>query len=143
MAKFSLILFLAIPLLSFSQIQDPERAEAFWKDNVHAILAGEMEKVLTQTQYPLTVTRNFGVETTSHEAWTKAQFKAKYDEVFTAPILAYFEKKDFSSIDASIYGDDILYMVIYGEVGIEEGVVFAFSLFNGEWKLHRVDYYID
>ena len=114
----------------FSQIQDEARAEAFWKDNVQAIIDGDMAKVLSQTNYPLDVRKSVGFETLLDEDWSQAKLKANYESTFTGPVTSKFTGRDLTYIDAWEYSDGMTYMVTYSNMKDESGIVFSFKQFG-------------
>lgn len=140
--RITLLLFccLIFSLFARSQEADREEMQRFWDSNIAAIVAGNVETVLSQTHFPLEVKRS------KRENLTREKFKVQYKTVFTPFVVEQFKTGSIRDIDAwTMEGDSgPTYMLVCSQSEESEAVfVFCFKQFDGQWKLYLIDEHLE
>lgn len=131
----ALLLFTLLSNFIFSQISDTLEAKKFWADNIQAIVNMDKAKIISQTNFPLEIK-------IGDEMWSKADFTAKIEKVFTPAVREELKSGSIDNIDAWTMMDDIsdTYMVVcFSKFEEYEILVFMFKQFDGQWKLYGID----
>jgi hypothetical protein len=132
------ILFLFFSLVSFvslTQISDTIEAKKFWNDNIQAIVNLDRAKIIFQTNFPLEIR-------IGDELWSKDDFNANLEKVFTKEVREELKSGSIDNIDAWIMLEDEsdTYMVVcYSEFEEYSVLVLMFKQYDGNWKLYGID----
>lgn len=123
-----------------AQESDKEKKQLFWNTNIAPIVSGDMEKVLSQTHFPLEVKRS------KRENLTREKFKAQYKSFFTPYVTEQLKSGSINDIDAWTMEGDAgpTYMLVCSQSEESEAVfVFCFKEFDGQWKLYLIDEHLE
>lgn len=136
--RITLLLFFCLFFSSFAQSQetDKEEMQRFWDTNIAAIIAGNVETVLSQTHFPLEVSRS------KRENLTREKFKAQYKTFFSPYVVDQLKSGSISKIDPWTMAGDTgpTYMLALSQSEESEAAyVFCFKQFDGKWKLYLIN----
>lgn len=128
--------FLLFSSSVFAQGLNKMEPQQFWDTNIQSILDNDMEKVVSQSHFPMT---------TFNGDWSEEEFMDGYDLIFDELFLAELQKQTFRDIQAFEEGGGMMtYMVVVTTVTEYEGEVYenstllSFKKFDGEWKLYDI-----
>jgi len=131
----ALFLFTFLTNLSFSQIRDTLEAKKFWADNIQAIINLDKTKIISQTNFPLEINID-------EELWSKDDFTARLDNLYTAEFRDELKSGSIDNIDAwTMFEDesDTYMLVSFSKFEEYDALVFMFKQFDGNWKLYGID----
>lgn len=115
---------------------DLDQADAFWNSNIQAILDGDVAKVVTQTNFPLT---------TFEGDWTEEEFRSNFEVIFDEVTLADLASQDLTDIQVVEDEEGLTYMIVLlttfeiEEEFYESATILSFMEIEGDWKLYRID----
>ncbi|MFT5860875.1 MAG: hypothetical protein ACI865_002991 [Flavobacteriaceae bacterium] len=134
---YTFLLLLAIAPASSAQEVDEDEAEIFWEDNIQAILDLDKEKVMSQTNFPLS---------TFDGDWDSKAFESGFDLIFNEDLIAQLKYESVRSIQPVEYepGEMTYMLVILSSTEIdgeqfESATMLSFKKYEGSWKLYRID----
>jgi len=130
---------LSLALLSFGALAQEgmeESKKEFWESAINPIVAGEMEKVVSQTTFPLKT--DFGT-------YDEEKFRKEYNVFFSKEAMLDLRRQNADSAQPVEYGDELTFMVIAlmeeeidGEI-MESAYVYSFKKVNGTWMLYQIN----
>lgn len=134
--RFLLLLPMIISCgIAYSQISDKAEAQKFWDSNIKAIVDLDKTKILEQTNFPLEIM-------IGDQMWSKDEFNAKLEKVFTPILREELQSGSIDDIDAWVLGEDEgdTYMIVcFSEFEEYQILVLMFKQFEGKWKLYGID----
>lgn len=122
---------------AFSQSLEKVEPQQFWDTNIKAILDNDVEKVVSQSHFPMS---------TFEGDWSKKDFMDAYEILFDESVLGDLRMQSYRDIQPVEYTPgEITYMIVIvteteheGEV-YESATILSFKKFDGEWKLYDID----
>lgn len=132
-----LLLFLiqgTFVLRSQDQLVDDGQLKWVWDRTMPGIIDNDIEKVLTQTHFPLEVFRG-KKETLSLEA-----FREQYATFFSPFVISQIKNSSYRNLDAWSLEDDEVVMVLFCKQspGSEKKYHYYFKRYDGKWKLYLI-----
>jgi hypothetical protein len=129
--------FLIISSSAIAQGIDKLEPQQFWDTNILALIDGDVEKVVSQSNFPIT---------TFDGDWSEEAFIDAFEILFDRTALAELKTQSFRDIQPfEESGGKMTYMVVIttltesdGEV-YESSTLLSFKKFGGEWKLFDID----
>ncbi len=111
--------------------------QQFWETNIQAILESDVDKVVSQSYFPMT---------TFDGDWSEEAFIDAFDMLFDKAVLVELKTQSFRDIQPfEGNGGEMTYMVVIATETEFEGefyesvTLLSFKKFDGEWKLYDID----
>lgn len=122
---------------SFAQSINKTEPQQFWETNIQAIIDGDVDKVVSQSHFPMT---------TFEGEWKKKNFVDAFDILFDESAIEELSSQNYRDIQPlEDSPGKMTYVVVITTVSEFEGEVYesstilSFKKFEGEWKLYQID----
>lgn len=86
---------------TYSQLTNRKEAQSFWDSNIGAITTLDIEKIVTQTDFPLEIVKN-----DKRTSLTPSEFRTRIKEFFNENVISQLKTQSINNIDAWVMSED-------------------------------------